>query len=95
MRVDTALTRAYRELTAAYSEVQTIREETLPAARSAFEAIRQGYREGKFGYLDVLDAQRTLFDVRRQEVRALNAYYQRRADVERLTATPLAEVSNE
>jgi cobalt-zinc-cadmium efflux system outer membrane protein len=95
VRVDTALTRSYRQLAAAYSEVQTIREETLPAARSAFTSIRQGYREGKFGYLEVLDAQRTLFDVRRQEVRALSAYYQRRADVERLIATPLAEVPDE
>lgn len=95
VRVDTALTRSYRQLAAAYSEVQTIRKETLPAARSAFTAIRQGYREGKFGYLEVLDAQRTLFDVQRQEVRALSTYYQRRADVEHLIATPLAKVPDE
>ncbi|WP_051141342.1 TolC family protein [Salisaeta longa] len=95
VQVDTALTRAYHRLAASYNEVRTLRSETLPAARSAFKAIRQGYRAGKFSSLDVLDAQRTLFDVRRQEVRALSDYYQRRATVERLIATPLAAVTNE
>ena len=95
VRLDTTLSRAHSSLVSAQNEAQTIADETLPAARSAFESVRQGYRQGKFSYLDVLDAQRTLFDVRRQEVRALSAYYQRRADVEQLIATPLAEVSNE
>lgn len=95
VRVDTTLTRAYSQLAAAYEEVNTIRDEALPAAQTAFDAIRRGYREGKFGYLDVLDVQRTLFDVRRQEVHALSAYYQHRLDVERLIGTPLSAVSNE
>ncbi len=89
VRLDTTLSRAYRSLTSAQNEAQTIEEETLPAARSAFKSIRQGYRQGKFDYLEVLDAQRTLFDVRRQQVQALSSYYQARARVERLIATPL------
>ncbi|WP_198598593.1 TolC family protein [Salinibacter altiplanensis] len=89
VRLDTTLSRAYRSLVSTQNEAQTIAGETFPAAQSAFESVRQGYRQGKFSYLEVLDAQRTLFDVRRQRVRALSSYYQARTRVERLVATPL------
>ena len=74
------------------NEARTIAEETLPAAQSAFESVRQGYRQGKFDYLEVLDAQRTLFGVRRQQIQALSRYYRARVQVERLVATPLEEL---
>jgi len=89
VRLDTTLATAYRSLVSAQNEAQTITEETIPAARSAFTSVRKGYRQGKFDYLEVLDAQRTLFDVRRQQIQALSRYYQARTRVERLIATPL------
>jgi cobalt-zinc-cadmium efflux system outer membrane protein len=92
VRLDTTLHRAYRSLVSAHDEARTLTEETLSAARSAFESVRQGYRQGTFGYLEVLDAQRTLFDVRRQQVQALSAYYRSRARVERLIAAPLESI---
>ncbi|MCS4096994.1 cobalt-zinc-cadmium efflux system outer membrane protein [Salinibacter ruber] len=92
VQLDTTLSKAYRSLASAQSEAQTIAEETLPAARSAFESVRQGYRQGKFDYLEVLDAQRTLFGVRRQQIQALSRYYRARVRVERLVATPLEEL---
>lgn len=92
VRLDTTLAKAYRSLVSAQNEAQTIAEETLPASRSVFESVRQGYRQGKFDYLEVLDAQRTLFDVWRQRIRALRRYYRARIQVERLIATPLEEL---
>ncbi|WP_118829253.1 TolC family protein [Salinibacter ruber] len=92
VRLDTTLAKAYRSLVSAQNEAQTIAEETLPAARSAFTSVREGYRQGKFDYLEVLDAQRTLFGVRRQQIQALSRYYRARVRVERLVATPLEEL---
>ncbi|MCS3937261.1 cobalt-zinc-cadmium efflux system outer membrane protein [Salinibacter ruber] len=92
VRLDTTLATAYRSLASSQSEAQTIADETLPAAQSAFESVRQGYRQGKFDYLEVLDAQRTLFGVRRQQIQALRRYYRARVRVERLVATPLEEL---
>ena len=92
VRLDTTLAKAYRSLVSAQNEARTIAEETLPAAQSAFESVRQGYRQGKFDYLEVLDAQRTLFGVRRQQIQALRRYYRARVQVERLVATPLEEL---
>mgnify|MGYP003735378489 CR=1 FL=1 len=38
------------------------RAEVLPAAQAAYDAASAGFREGKFPFLDVLDAQRALFN---------------------------------
>jgi cobalt-zinc-cadmium efflux system outer membrane protein len=67
----------------------TLKERILPAAEQAFEASDLGYRAGKFGFLEVLDAQRTLFAVKGQYIEALAAYHQAKAEVERLIGAPL------
>ncbi|MCI0407888.1 MAG: TolC family protein [Acidobacteria bacterium] len=87
--VTTALNTAYESLTAAHAEVTTLRQEVLPGAQSAFEAASRGYRLGKFGFLDVLDAQRTLFGAKAQYLRALASYHQAVAEVERLIGEPV------
>lgn len=86
------LARSYKDLAAAFNEVTTLQEEILPSARSAFEATELGYKEGKFDFLQVLDAQRTLFDVKGQYVEALAAYHLARTEVERLLARPLETI---
>ena len=64
--------------------------EVLPAAESAFAAAGKGYELGKFGFLDVLDAQRTLFQNRALYLRALVNYQQLTTDLERLIAGPVS-----
>lgn len=85
----TALATRYRDLSSAFLEARTLREDILPAAGQSFEAANIGYREGKFGFLEVLDAQRTLFEVGGQYLDALASYHQARVEVERLIGTPL------
>jgi cobalt-zinc-cadmium efflux system outer membrane protein len=92
--VNRALQEAYNTLQASYHEVQQLQEEVLPGAQSAFEGIQTGYRQGKFDYLEVLDAQRTLFTSRTRYIQALAEYNRAVADVERLIGTPLSEISS-
>jgi len=82
----------YERLATAYAEVTTLREAVLPAAQEHFAATEEGYREGKFDLLTVLDAQRTLFETTNQYVDALAAYHTARAEVESLIGTPLSDV---
>ncbi|MGK5595330.1 MAG: TolC family protein [Parachlamydiaceae bacterium] len=77
---------AYEELQRAYGEAKRIKEQTLRSAISAFELAEKGYNEGKFEYLDVLDAQRTLFDVKKKYIEALNLYHSKRADIDYLNS---------
>jgi cobalt-zinc-cadmium efflux system outer membrane protein len=60
-----------------------------PALSSAMEAARIariGYREGKFGQLELLDAERTLTEMRSASIEALASYQLAKARLERLTA---------
>jgi cobalt-zinc-cadmium efflux system outer membrane protein len=89
VRVLTELAQAYQRLAAIEQEIGTLRETLLPGAQSAYEAATRGYQLGKFGFLDVLDAQRTLFQTRSQNLRALADYQKGTAEIERLIGGPL------
>lgn len=89
------LAEAISNLSGLFGEATILKSEVLASAQSAFEAVRQGYDEGKFEYLDVLDAQRTLFDVRGKYIEALTGYHKTRADVERLIGQDLDNMKNE
>ena len=86
------LAEAYGGLASAYTEVTTLRQDVLPAAQETFTATEEGYLEGKFDLLMVLDAQRTLFETTNQYIDALAAYHIARAEVERLIGTPLSDI---
>jgi outer membrane protein, heavy metal efflux system len=88
-RVLTELARAYQRLAAIDHEIGTLRTILLPGAQSAFDATTRGYQLGKFGFLDVLDAQRTLFQTRTQYLRALAEYQRGVSEIERLVGGPL------
>ena len=80
------LSEAKAALSTAYMKAISYKATVMPAAEEAFKLARQGYGAGKFQYLEVLDAQRTLFDARVQYVSALRDYHTRQADLERLTS---------
>ncbi len=69
---------------AATAEVKALTDDVLPGAQLAFDAASKGYELGKFGYLDVLDAQRTLQQARAQYLRALAEAHRAAADIDRL-----------
>jgi len=89
IRVNTELAAAHQDLTAALSAVAALRKDILPAATEIYESVNEAYRQGKFGYLDVLDAQRTLFEARQQHLDALAGYHGKIADIERLIGQSL------
>jgi outer membrane protein, heavy metal efflux system len=93
VRVLTELGATYAELSSAFTEATTLQTDVLPGAQSAFEAFSEGYRQGKFGFLDVLDAQRTLFEARGRYLEALTAYHRAVADMKRLIGEPLEAVT--
>lgn len=88
-RVSAELAEAYRAAASAHDEVIALRTTVLPGSRETFAAVSEGYRLGKFGYLDVLDAQRTMIAASGQYLRALADYHKAVADVERLIGEPL------
>lgn len=89
-RVTLLLAEAYRALVSAQDEAVSLSASVIPGTRSAFEGITEGYRFGKFGFLEVLDAQRSLVNTNTQYLRALSNFHQAAAEVERLIGEPLS-----
>jgi len=85
LRLRTALTEAHARLSTARAEAQLIDAEILPGARSAARAAQRGFEAGKFGFLDVLDAQRTLFQSQTQYLNAVAQCHRAAADIARLS----------
>lgn len=94
LRLQTQLAQSYEALLAAQNEITVLRDEVLPAAKNAFEVANRGYELGKFGFLETLDAQRTLFQNQTLHVRALANYQKLVNELEYLTAGPIDRKTN-
>ncbi len=84
--VEQAITDAEAEAANAATTARATVGPGLAAAQEAARIARIGYRDGKFGQLDLLDAERTLADTRVAAIDALANYQNARARLERLTA---------
>ena len=91
--VEQAILDVRTEADNAATNARTANGPALAAAQEAARIARIGYREGKFGQLDLLDAERTLAETRLAAIDALVAYQNARAQLERLTA-PAPEQGN-
>ena len=76
------------ELRARADEVEALRREVLPGAREAYTAASRGFELGKFGFLDVLDAQRTWLQARTQLLDALAKAHRAQAELDRRLGAP-------
>jgi cobalt-zinc-cadmium efflux system outer membrane protein len=91
--LEAAVARAYQELAASHSEANALRDEVLPEAERAFTTARDAYRQGLLRLTDVLDTERTLFELRGRRVDALARYHAAVADLEALLGAPLAQAT--
>ncbi len=92
IRIKTNLSQNYEGFQAAYSEANSLQERILPIAKETFEAINWGYQQGQFEFLDVLDAQRTLIELREQLVDSLQRYHEKKISIERLIAQEIGPI---
>lgn len=83
---------AFQEITALHKETVALKTEILPAARDVFESAQIGYQHGKFSYLEVLDAQRTLFEAENRQIETLVNFHLARAQIERLIGKDLENI---
>ena len=79
----------YQQLRQAQLEVESVRERQLPKAEAALKQSRRGFEEGRFSYLALSQAQKTLFDLREREVEAAARYLRLLVEADRLTASAL------
>lgn len=80
------LTNAYQALLTARTSIELLRTTVLPGAREAVSGINEGFQLGRYSYLEVLDAQRTLSSAESQFLGALADYHKALAVIEAITA---------
>lgn len=71
LRLRSETLQALDQWSTALNEVKSFNEVILPAAQSAVDTATRGFEMGKFNFLDVLDAQRTLIGARTQYIQAI------------------------
>ncbi len=71
--------RTRKALEQTYHEIETLEERLLPRARDLYRRNLEAYRLGKREFLRVLDAQRTLFELRLGRLESYRRYHELRA----------------
>jgi cobalt-zinc-cadmium efflux system outer membrane protein len=95
LQLRSELTTAYEALSAAQNEIKVLHDEVLPGASSSFDIANKGYDLGRFSFLEMLDAQRTLFQNQVLYIRALANYHRLINEIERLIASPIDRVEDQ
>ena len=75
IQVQTILFRLKTELEVLASEIDILKNDIIPEAQAAYTTISEGYLNGRFTYLDVVDAQRMWFESREQYIGVLKNYH--------------------
>ena len=83
---------ATERLRSARATAETLQRDALPGAESAYRAATKGFELGKFSFLEALDAQRTLFQVRNQYLVALADAHRAAGELDRLLGTDGEEI---
>lgn len=93
VRVSTEVMQARERLDAVHGEVDVLQRDILPGAQSAYNAATIGFENGKFNFLEVLDAQRTYFAAKSQYLKALAEAHRAATDIDRVLgeSTPNAD----
>jgi cobalt-zinc-cadmium efflux system outer membrane protein len=77
---------ASQRMRTAAEQAANYRERILPKAKEALRLVRRGFEEGKFGFIDLLDTQRTAAEARLAYEQKLLELNVAQADVEALLA---------
>ncbi len=70
---------------AARTEARLIETDVLPRLQRALNEVREGYNRGGFGFDDIQDQARALFEARNRMVEALVRHHETRVELDRLT----------
>ena len=88
----TELADAYARRQAQVEASVMYKNDILQGAQSAYEAARKGFEFGKFSFLEVLDAQRTLFQAKTQYIQTLASARLAEADMQNILGLNLKEL---
>ena len=87
VRLNAVVYGLYQEVVQAREETETFTKDIVPRTEEALALARTGFGQGIYSQLDVLDAQRTIVEVRLERIQAAARYHRLVAEVEKLLGT--------
>lgn len=91
LRAETRLFELVQELRHANTEAQVLRDEVLPQMRAVVEAAADGWRRGRYSYLEWSEVQREHVEVQRALIEAVEKAQTLRIEIERLSGLPVSD----
>ncbi len=76
----------YKRLNTLIETAAQLNSESIPEAEDAFQIIKEGNLVGRFAIIDVLDAERTLFELQNQYLNIIGQIHSTRIEIEGLIA---------
>ena len=89
VKVFTELRNAFAQSEQARERVTQLREQILPEAQQALALVQEGYGDGRFSYLELVEARRQLLSFETEAVAAATDFHQTLITLETLTGQPL------
>lgn len=91
VRLGVVLLGLYEEMVHDTHVMEGLQKAILPKAEDALAIAKDGYAQGRFSYLEVLDAQRTLFEIKEELIQTATSYHEFLVEMERLIGQPIDE----
>jgi cobalt-zinc-cadmium efflux system outer membrane protein len=77
----------YQELKHTVTELDAMAKDILPAALEVLKTTEEGYKQGRFSYLELADARRSLIELRHANLDTTLAYHLSLAEIDRMLGT--------
>lgn len=90
VKLRTSLFALHQELLHADIELAALETDVLPRTERSLAASRDGFERGLVSYVELLDAVRTIAEVRRERVTVAGSYQQFLVEIERVIGKPIA-----
>lgn len=91
LKVFTELRNGFSQLEQARERVSVLNEQIIPETLNALTLIQNGYGEGRFSYLELLEARRQLLSFETEAVIAATDFHQTLITLETLTGQPFTK----
>lgn len=85
LQIKTSFKNYITELENIKFEISIFKDQVIPGASQAIEAAKEGYKLGKYAYLDLLEAQRVYIKSRTEYINILEMYWELISKIERIT----------
>jgi len=91
LRARSLLAQYYNELSEARHLFEALSNRVMPELESALQGTRAAYESGRYGYLELADAQMRLIEVHGERIEAAVRYHELLVSIEQLTGQALVQ----